>query len=96
MNNSLRNNIHKRALKSNLIDLIGHAEMENEIQKTVTEIIRARIGLRLETPNAVELDELELKKYLDYVTKKKSKGNNRSFIIDSPTFGIASLTSIIV
>ena len=50
MNNSLRNNIHKRALKSNLIDLIGHAEMENEIQKTVTEIIQSQHRIKIGNP----------------------------------------------
>ena len=33
------------AIKSNLLDLIGHAEMEKEIQKTVTEIIESQDDL---------------------------------------------------
>jgi hypothetical protein len=37
-NNNLRKSIRKHALESKLLDLIGQAEMEKEIQKTVTEI----------------------------------------------------------
>lgn len=38
-NNELRKTIRKHTLQSNLLDLIGHTEMEKEIQKTVTDII---------------------------------------------------------
>ena len=42
-NNSLRKSIRRHALlESNLLDLIGHAEMEKEIQETVTDIIESQ------------------------------------------------------
>jgi hypothetical protein len=77
MNNSLRKSIRMHAIKSNLLDLIGHAEMEKEIQKTVTDIIQNQNILDVERPTAIELDEMELRKYLDYVLKevKKDGGN---------------------
>jgi hypothetical protein len=37
-NNKLRKFIHSQALKSRLLDIIGKAEMEKEIQKTVKKI----------------------------------------------------------
>jgi uncharacterized membrane-anchored protein YjiN (DUF445 family) len=37
-NNELRKSIRKHALESRLLNLIGHAEMEKEIQKTVKKI----------------------------------------------------------
>lgn len=42
-NNSLRKSIRKHAIKSNLLELLGHEEMEKEIQKTVIEIIEVKI-----------------------------------------------------
>ena len=39
-NNELRKFIHKQAFESRLLSLIGHAEMEKEIQKTITKITR--------------------------------------------------------
>lgn len=45
MNNNLRKSIRKHAIKSNLLDLIGHTEMEKEILKTVTEIIESQDNL---------------------------------------------------
>ena len=39
-NNTLRNFIYKNALESKLFGLIGHAEMEKEIQRTVQKIAR--------------------------------------------------------
>lgn len=37
-NTSLRKSIHRHALESKLINLIGHAEYEREVQKTVERI----------------------------------------------------------
>jgi hypothetical protein len=34
-NTNLRKSIHKHALESKLLNLIGHAEFEKEVQKTV-------------------------------------------------------------
>ena len=42
-NNNLRKSIRRHAmLRSNLLDLIGHAEMEKEIQETVKDIIESQ------------------------------------------------------
>jgi hypothetical protein len=72
-NNSLRKYIRRYALlKSNLLDLIGHAEMEKEIQKTVTDIIENQDIPEIN--KEVELDEDELRKYIDIVIREVKKG----------------------
>jgi predicted transcriptional regulator len=79
-NNKLRKSIHKHALETRLLRLIGHAEMEKEIEKTVTKIVQDKDSVEIETEQQqqpVELDEKELKKYVDFVireVKKEGKG----------------------
>ena len=75
INNDLRKSIRKHALESRLLDLIGHAEMENEIEKTVAKIIRSQDDMNNETKVGIELDENELKRYLDVVIKEVKKDN---------------------
>ena len=48
-NDNLRKNIRKHAVQSKLLDLIGHAEMEREIQKTVSDIIRDQELIDIDT-----------------------------------------------
>ncbi|HEY7777396.1 MAG TPA: hypothetical protein VIA09_02555 [Nitrososphaeraceae archaeon] len=74
-NNSLRKYIRRHAmLRSNLLDLIGHAEMEKEIQETVTDIIESQEIQDIRTEREVELDEKELRRYIDIVIKEVRKG----------------------
>lgn len=73
VNNILRKSIREHALESKLLDLIGHAEMENEIQKTVRKIIQSRGNLEPKAKAGIELDEVELKRYLDLVIKEVKK-----------------------
>jgi hypothetical protein len=73
-NNTLRNSIRKHALQSRLLDLIGHAEMEKEIQNTVTKIIESQKCCRTGKPINIELDEKELRKYIDVVIREVKKG----------------------
>ena len=62
-----------------MLQLIGHAEMEKEIQKTVTKIIQSQENIEAEREVGVELDQDELRKYLDVVIKEvKMKGTNGS------------------
>jgi hypothetical protein len=72
-NNKLRKTIHKRALESKLLGAIGHAEMEKEIQKTVKEVSRDKDELEKELEEPVDLDELELEKYIEFVVKEVRK-----------------------
>ena len=62
-NSSLRKSIHKHAVESKLLSLIGHAEMEKEIQKTVDKLAQDKVKLQQNTNLPLELDEKELKKY---------------------------------
>jgi len=73
----LRKSIHKHALKSRLLSLIGHAEMEKEIQRTVRKIAQDKNRFEIDTEQLqqpVELDENELKKYVDLVIREVKKG----------------------
>jgi hypothetical protein len=72
-NNELRRFIHKEAFESRLLSLIGHAEMEKEIQRTVAKITQDKGRLEIETSQPIQLDEQELKKYLELVVKEIKK-----------------------
>jgi hypothetical protein len=76
-NTNLRKFIRKRTLESRLLDLIGQAEMEKEIQKTVKEITQDALdkgNLEIDTEQQpIELDEKELKKYVDLVIREIKK-----------------------
>jgi hypothetical protein len=72
-NNELRRSIHKHALESKLLGAIGHAEMEKEIQNTVKQVNRDKYELEKELEEPVELDEMELEKYIEFVVKEVRK-----------------------
>ena len=73
-NNELRRSIHKHALESKLLGAIGHAEMEKEIQNTVKQVNRDKYELEKELEEPVELDEMELEKYIEFVVREVRKG----------------------
>ena len=68
-NNTLRSYIHKSALK--LLNPIGRAEMEREIQKTVVKISEDKEIAKISRDESFEFDENELKKYMSEVIKLK-------------------------
>jgi hypothetical protein len=72
-NTDLRKSIQKIAKESKLLNLIGRAEMEKEINKTVSKIMQ-QTGAD-EEPNEAsnELDEGELKNYLGKVIEELKK-----------------------
>ncbi|HZD82400.1 MAG TPA: hypothetical protein VE076_05925 [Nitrososphaeraceae archaeon] len=74
----MRKSIHKHVLETRLLRLIGHAEMEKEIEKTVKKITQDKERLEIDTEQQqqqpVELDEKELKKYVDFVIREVKKG----------------------
>jgi hypothetical protein len=72
-NNELRRSIHKHALESKLLGSIGHAEMEKEIQNTVKQVNRDKYELEKELEEPVELDDIELEKYIEFVVKEVRK-----------------------
>jgi hypothetical protein len=76
-NNELRRSIHKHALESKLLGAIGHAEMEKEIQNTVKQVNRDKYELEKELEEPVELDEMELEKYIEFVVKEVRKGSKQ-------------------
>ena len=72
-NNDLRKSIYKRALESKLLGQIGRAEMEIEMQKSVTTITNEKKHLMTDTEQTVELDGMKLKKYLEFVVREVKK-----------------------
>jgi hypothetical protein len=62
-----RKSIYQHAIESKMLHLIGRAEMEREIQKTVTKIIRSQENMEAGKEVGIELDQNELRKYLDDV-----------------------------
>jgi hypothetical protein len=74
-NNELRRSIHKHALESKLLGLIGQAEMEKEIQRTVKQVTIDKYDLEKDLEEPVELDELELEKYIEFVVREVRKGS---------------------
>jgi hypothetical protein len=72
-NHNLRKLIRKHAVESRLLDIIGQAEMENEIRKTVKKITEDKNALEMDKKTEFELDEKELRKYIDSVVKETKK-----------------------
>jgi hypothetical protein len=72
-NHDLRKLIRKHALESRLLDIIGQAEMEKEIQKTVRKITQNKDTLERYKEAKFELDEKELEKYIDSVIRETKK-----------------------
>ena len=72
-NHDLRKLIRKHALESRLLDLIGQAEMDTEIRKTVKKITQSKDTLEIDKKAEFELDERELEKYIDYVIRETKK-----------------------
>lgn len=71
VNNSLRTSLHRHALK--LLNPIGRAEMEKEIQKTVKNISEHKEIAEITSEESFEFDENELEKYLKQVIKEIKK-----------------------
>jgi hypothetical protein len=74
-NNELRRSIYKHASESKLLGLIGQAEMEKEIQKTVKQVNIDKYDLEKELEESVELDVKELEKYIEFVVREVRKGS---------------------
>jgi hypothetical protein len=66
-NTELRKAIYRHAHEPKLLRLIGNAEMEREIENTVGRLTRNRDLLVNKSMLPLDLDEVELKKYLEFV-----------------------------
>ena len=79
-NNELRKSIYRHAVESRLLRLIGHAEMESEIEKTVRKISKDKNLLEIdaEQQRLLEIDEKGLKKYLDLVIREVKKVDKKN------------------
>jgi hypothetical protein len=72
-NTELRKSIYKHAHEPRLLGLIGHAEMEKEIENTVTKLSREGKIVDKDQSVPLDLNEIELKKYLEYVLSEVKK-----------------------
>jgi hypothetical protein len=70
INADLRKAIYKHAFDSKLLNLIGTAEMDREVQKTVTTILQDRDIIEMRSEENLNLDAVELKKHLEFVLKE--------------------------
>jgi hypothetical protein len=61
--------------ESKLLDAIGQAEMEKQIQKTVRQVTMDKDDLEKELEEPVELDEKELEKYIEFVVREVRKAS---------------------
>ena len=79
-NNELRKSIYKHAVESRLLRLIGHAEMQSEIEKTVRKISKDKNLLEIdaEQQRLLEIDEKGVKEYLDLVIREVKKVDKKS------------------
>lgn len=71
-NNKLRKFIRNQALEARLLDVIGKAEMEKEIQKTVKKITENKDILERDRIK-FDLDKKELEKYINSVIRETKK-----------------------
>jgi hypothetical protein len=75
-NNQLRISVYKNAMESKLLGPIGDAEIGKLIEKTVNNISKRKDKLEENTQQILDLDQTELKKYVDFVIKEvREKGN---------------------
>lgn len=75
-NTALRSSIHKLSKESKLFSVIGKAEMEKEMGKTVSKILAEKpLSGGSELSNR-DLDEIELKNYLEKVLEELRKRKN--------------------
>ena len=58
-NNELRKSIYRHAVESRLLRLIGHAEMQSEIEKTVRKISRDKKLLEIDAEQQRMLKEMK-------------------------------------
>lgn len=73
----LRDLIIKHTEQSNLLDLIGKAELEMELHKTIKKIVSDKDELGDTSGRTIDVDENELKKYLDSVIREVKKGDDK-------------------
>ena len=73
LNSDLRRTIYKHAFESKLLSLIGTAQLDRELQKTVATILRDKDLIEMNKKHDLNLDAEELKKHLDFVIKEVKK-----------------------
>jgi hypothetical protein len=76
-NADLRKSIYKHAFESKLLNLIGTAELDREVQKTVKTILKDKDIVELNAEQDFELDAEELRRHLDFVIKEVKKTEDK-------------------
>ena len=83
INADLRRSIYKHAFESRLLNFIGTAEMDREVQKTVKTILQDKSIIQMKSEEDLDLDEEEVKKAFGLRNKRSQK--NRRPIVSIPT-----------
>jgi hypothetical protein len=63
-NYKLRSSIREQALESSFLGVVGKAQMQKEVEKTVKKITQIKNQLEKDTQQQIEFDENELRNYL--------------------------------
>jgi hypothetical protein len=63
-NFKLRSAIREQALESSLLGVVGEAQMDKEVEKTVKKVTQIKSQLEKDTQQHIEFDENELRNYL--------------------------------
>ena len=81
-NTRLRKSIYQQAVESKLLGPIGDAEMSKVIEKTVKVISKQTDRFDQDIQQGIELDKVELKKYVNFVMKEVgAKGKDRTTLL---------------
>jgi hypothetical protein len=77
VNADLRRSIYKHAFESRLLNLIGTAELDREMQKTVATILQDKEITEMNVEKDFDLDAEELKRHLELVIKEVKKTEDK-------------------
>ena len=89
-NTRLRKSIYQQAVESKLLGPIGDAEMSKVIEKTVKVISKQTDRLDQDMQQGIELDKVELKKYVNFVMKEVGQRERQNNTLNLKPYGICS------
>ena len=76
-NSKIRESILKRVIDAKLLGSIGRAERDTALKKAVDRIIQDKETYKVEKKIDIDLDEKELKKYIDFIIHEVKENNRK-------------------
>lgn len=76
-NINIRELILKRVIDAKLLGSIGRAERDTALKKAVDRIIQDKETYKVEKKINIDLDEKELKKYIDFIIDEVKENNRK-------------------